>query len=239
MPIVYEANKPESYFWIMIKKILLRILLALGVFILVLVVNLVIFNIAASKVSEGVLIENRDPDGVALLVIDIQGGTTGAESALKPLVEQSGMLLQSVNSVIEEIHKKEHPIIYIRTEVVNPLLNILNNTMARGTEGAELDPRLEIVPGEVVVKRRGDSFWGTDLDRILADRHISELVIVGLDAQQCVKSTVKAAMNRGYRVVVVEDAVISRDNALKDHALEEFREMGATIMPVKELQELN
>ena len=47
----------------MIKRIILRILLALG---------LVIFNITASKVSEGVLIENCDPERVALLVADAE-----------------------------------------------------------------------------------------------------------------------------------------------------------------------
>jgi len=219
----------------MIKKILLRILMALGVFILVLVMNLVIFNITASKVTVGVPIENRDPDGVALLVIDIQGGTTGSESALKSLVEQSEKLIERVNSVIEEMHAKAQPIIYVRTEVVNPLLNILNNTMARGTKGAEMDPRLVRLPGDVVVKRRSDPFSGTDLDQILSDHHISELVIVGLDAKQCVRSTVLAALNRGYRVAVPEDAVISKTNEMKNQAIEEFKEMGVTILSEKEL----
>lgn len=223
----------------MLKKILLRVLLALGVFILVVVLNLVIFNITASKVSEGVPIENRYPDGVALMVIDIQGGTTGSESALKPLVEQSEMLIERVNSVIEEMHERSQPIIYVRTEVVNPLLNILNNTMARGTKGAELDPRLLRLPGEEVVKRRGDPFIGTDLDQILADQHISELVLVGLDAQQCVRSAVLAALNRGYRVTVIEDGVISKSDEMKTQALEEFRERGVNVLPEKEQLELH
>lgn len=223
----------------MIKKILLRVLLALGVFILVVVLNLVIFNISASKVSEGVPIENRDPDGVALMVIDIQGGTTGSESALKSLVEQSDMLIEHVNNIIEEMHTRDQPIIYVRTEVVNPLLNILNNTMAKGTRGAELDPRMVRLPGEEVVKRRGDPFIGTDLDEILADKHISELVLVGLDAQQCVRSAVLAALNRGYRVTVIEDAVISKTNEMKNLALEEFREIGVNVLPGKEQLELH
>lgn len=218
----------------MIKRILFRVLLALGVFILVVVLNLVIFNITASKVSEGVPIENRDPDGVALMVIDIQGGTTGSESALKTLVEQSDMLIENVNSIIDEMHARNQPIIYVRTEVANPLLNILNNTMAKGTKGAELDPRMVRRPGEEVVKRRGDPFIGTDLEEILADQHISELVLVGLDAQQCVRSAVLAARNRGYRVTVIEDAVISKTDEMKNLAIEEFREIGVNILPGKE-----
>lgn len=173
------------------------------------------------------------------MVIDIQGGTTGSESALKSLVEQSDMLIEHVNNIIEEMHTRDQPIIYVRTEVVNPLLNILNNTMAKGTRGAELDPRMVRLPGEEVVKRRGDPFIGTDLDEILADKHISELVLVGLDAQQCVRSAVLAALNRGYRVTVIEDAVISKTNEMKNLALEEFREIGVNVLPGKEQLELH
>ncbi len=37
-------------------------------------------------------------------------------------------------------------VIYIKSEVVNPLINILNNSMARGSVGAELDKRLMVKP---------------------------------------------------------------------------------------------
>jgi nicotinamidase-related amidase len=114
--------------------------------------------------------------------------------------------------------------------VVNPLLNILNNTMARGTEGAELDPRLVIQPGEVVVKRKNDSFKDTNLDQILTEHEIGKLVLVGLDASACVKSTVLAAHNRGYRISVVEEAVISSKEEDKTEAIKEFRDMGVEIV---------
>ena len=214
----------------MIKRILLRILLVLGLIIAVLAVNLVIFNITASKVSEGEPIQNRDPDKVALLVIDIQEGTTGGSSALKALVAQSEELISHTNRVIEEAGNRGQLIVYIRTEVVNPLLNVLNNTMARGTEGAELDHRLLTGEGPVVVKRKNDSFLGTELDQILAEHRISRLEVVGLDAAQCVRSTILAAQNRGYHISVVDDAVISKTEELKTQAINEFREMGVEIL---------
>jgi len=214
----------------MIKRIILRVLLVLGLIIAVLAVNLILFNITASKVSEGEPIENRDPDQVALLVIDIQEGTTGGSSALKSLVAQSEELISQTNRVIGEAAGKGQLIVYIRTEVVNPLLNVLNSTMARGTEGAELDHRLLIKDGPVVVKRKNDSFLGTELDRILTEHRISRLVVVGLDASQCVRTTVVAAHNRGYHVSLVQEAVISKEAELKDQAFNEFREMGVEIL---------
>jgi hypothetical protein len=73
----------------MIKRILLRVLLAFGIFVVILIANYVVFGITASKVSEGVPIENRDPERVALLVIDIQEGTTGSTSITEGYIRQS------------------------------------------------------------------------------------------------------------------------------------------------------
>jgi nicotinamidase/pyrazinamidase len=214
----------------MAKRIILRILMLLGLVVVVLVVNLVIVNILASKVSEGTPIVDTDPENMALLVIDIQGGTTGNTSAINKLKEQSEQFIPRVNAVIEDFHNRGQLIVYIRTEVVNPLLNVLNNTMARGSEGAELDPRLLMEPGPVVVKRRGDSFIGTDLDLILTDHHIGTIVLTGLDATQCVKSTAQACINRGYHVVIVDSAVISKTETLKAEAMDDFREMGIEVL---------
>jgi len=214
----------------MAKRIILRVLLLLGLVVAVLAVNLLIFNIAASKISEGTPVTDADPENTALLVIDIQGGTTGNPSAIEGLKEQSEQFIRRVNAVVEDFHKRDQLIVYIRTEVVNPLLNVLNNTMARGSEGAELDPRLLIEPGPVIVKRRKDSFLGTNLDQILTDHHIGQVVLVGLDAGQCVKSTAQASINRGYQVVIVDSAVIAKTEALKAEAMDDFREMGVEIL---------
>jgi nicotinamidase-related amidase len=214
----------------MVKKIIYRILLAIALFIAILAGNLAIFNITATRISEGTPIEDPDSQNTALLVIDIQEGTTGSVSGLKEHKEQAEMLIARVNTLTEEMHARDQLIVYVSTEVVNPLINILNNTMARGSEGAELDSRLVIHPGAVVVKRKNDPFMGTDLDQILADHQIARLVVVGLDAAQCVKSTVLAAHNRGYGISVVEEAVISDKAELKEEAIQEFRTLGVEIV---------
>jgi hypothetical protein len=75
----------------MVKKIFFRILLALGLVIAILAGNLAVFNIIATRISDGTPIVNPPPPNTALLVIDIQGGTTGSVSAMKSLKEQSGI----------------------------------------------------------------------------------------------------------------------------------------------------
>jgi nicotinamidase/pyrazinamidase len=216
----------------MVKKIVLRILLVLGLVIAVLAGNLLLFNITSTRISEGTPIADPPPPNTALLVIDIQGGTTGGTSALTALKEQSEELIRRVNAIAGDMSARDCLIVYVRTEVVNPLLNVLNNTMARGTEGAELDPRLVIQPSEVVVKRKGDSFMGTGLDQILEEHQVGKLVLVGLDAAGCVRSTALAALNRGYQISLIEDAVIASKEEEKKEALGELSALGVEIISV-------
>ena len=214
----------------MVKKIVVRILLVLGLVIVVLAGNLALFTFTATRISEGTPIPDPPPPNTALIVIDIQGGTTGSASALTALKEQSEELIKRVNGIAEDMAARDHLIIYVRTEVVNPLLNVLNNTMARGTEGAELDPRLVIQASEVVVKRKGDSFMGTGLDQILEEHQVGKLVLVGLDAAGCVRSTALAALNRGYQISLVEDAVIASKEEEKSEAMKELSALGVEIL---------
>lgn len=213
----------------MIKRIALRLLLFFGIFVAILIVNLVVFNRVASKVTEGVPIEDRDPYRVALLLIDIQEGTTGEASATKNYIRQSESLIASVNSLVNTAKENAWTIIWVRSEVVNPLLNILNNTLAKGSLGAELDRRLDNSAGQVVVKRRNDSFLNTPLDAILEEKGIGHLVIAGLDAEHCVLTAIQAATNRGYQLTVYEETVIAEEEALMPEMLKAYQDLGVEI----------
>lgn len=211
-------------------KFLLRLLLAILLIIALLAGNLALFNVTAAKVTEGVPIENSDPESVALLVIDILEGTTGPISTTESYQEQSELFIRNVNHVIENAQSNGHTLIYIKSEVVNPLINVLNNSMARGSEGAELDKRLVIKPGHVLTKRKNDPFTNPELDRILTENRVGKLTLVGLDAAHCVKSTVQAALNRGYSISIVDDAVIGVTEVEKNDALDEFRKLGVEVI---------
>ena len=57
--------------------------------------------------------------------------------------------------------------------------------------------------------------------------------MVGLDAAHCVTSTVQAALNRGYGISVVDEAVIGETEVQKNEALDEFRKLGVEIVSMK------
>lgn len=212
------------------KKILLRILLALGVFILIIVVNYFAVSLLSSKITEGEPISSSGSEKTALLIIDIQEGITGEICTIDDYRKQSEELIGNVNRIVEEAQEKDWTVVYVLSEVANPLINLINNSMAKGTEGAELDHRMLVVSDLIVAKRRSDSFNKTNLDQILTDRQIENLVIVGLDAEKCVLSSIKAALNRGYKVSVFADGVIAGEEAVKIRMLDTYREMGVEVL---------
>jgi nicotinamidase-related amidase len=82
-----------------------------------------------------------------------------------------------------------------------------------GTPGAEWQPELAPLPGEVVAtEHRGHSgFAGTDLDQQLRRRGVEHVVLAGLTAPGCVEGTGRAAMELGYAVTLVKDATAAFD----------------------------
>jgi nicotinamidase-related amidase len=78
---------------------------------------------------------------------------------------------------------------------------------------AELGPR----EGDIVVtKRQWGAFYGTDLDLQLRRRGITTVVLGGIATNYGVESTARDGYERGYELVLVEDAMSARSAA--DHA---------------------
>jgi nicotinamidase-related amidase len=63
----------------------------------------------------------------------------------------------------------------------------------------------------VVVKRLPNAFAGTGLDDLLRKTGRSSLVVAGFATHMCISATVRAALDHGYRTVVVADACATRD----------------------------
>ncbi len=75
-------------------------------------------------------------------------------------------------------------------------------------EFAELEPKA----GEKVIgKEQPGSFTGTELDEYIKSTGRSKLVLTGYMAHVCVSTTARQAAERGYDVLIAEDAVGDRD----------------------------
>ncbi len=82
------------------------------------------------------------------------------------------------------------------------------------TDGAQLHPALEQGRLDVIVDK-GQSpgtdgysgFEGTDLESLLRDRGITQVTVVGLATDYCVKNTALDALRAGFQVTVDSSAV--------------------------------
>lgn len=77
-----------------------------------------------------------------------------------------------------------------------------------GTFGWNFVDGLEPCANDTVIeKTRPDAFLNTHLERVLKARGIETVVILGVNTEGCVESTVRSASYRDYYTVVVEDAL--------------------------------
>jgi len=213
-----------------VKKFLFIIGGAVLTAILVLVIIVMQFIKATEIVSEGNPIPNYSEENMALMVVDVQECTTGKYSTDHTYQNQSSGLFYRVNALIDTAKIRNIPIIYIKNETSHPVINFIDNSMAEGSPGAALDHRMTIASNNIFAKDKQDAFCNPVLDEFLLREKISKIYITGLDAAHCVKSTVQAALNRKYEVVLIEDAIISESNVLKKEAIDEMKSMGANVI---------
>jgi len=94
-----------------------------------------------------------------------------------------------------------------------------------GREMVELVPDLArfVPPAEVLDKRTYSPWLDPALDASLARRRADALVVTGGETDVCVLATVLGAVDRGYRVILVEDALCSVSDETHDAVLALYR----------------
>ncbi|MBN2012371.1 cysteine hydrolase [candidate division KSB1 bacterium] len=217
------------------KKIIIRMLLIVVLLVVAIFVYGLILVKQAAVISEGALIPNYENPEAALLVIDIQEGTSGRSSMIEGLIEQSDSLIRTVNHVIDIADSNGMPVIYITQENENWLVNLASGkTMAKGSPGADIDRRVNVVSDNRFSKTKQDAFSNPNLEKFLRDYQVAALFITGLDAAYCVNSTSFAALNRGYKVNIIQDAIIASEAEIKNQKIAEFKKAGMNIISSKE-----
>lgn len=213
------------------KRSILKILISLGILIALLVLYMGYLFMNSSTISSGEPIAEYDQPTSALVVIDIQEGTTGEKSITDGYIQQADSFIQSVNDVIEWADSSTMPVAYIYHETTNWLLNLATkNALAQGSPGAKIDQRINIISDNLFSKHKMDAFSNPALDEFLINHKVKTLYVVGLDAAYCVNKTVFAAKNRGYQIFIIEDAVISDKPSKKQEMIEKFQSEGMQII---------
>ena len=104
---------------------------------------------------------------------------------IKPVINEvftrkADDLIQRINKITEKSVENGIPVIYIRSEISNPLINLINSSASVGSLGSQLDARLKTVSDFIIPKEKQDAFSNPKLDSILIQNEISSLFVVGL-----------------------------------------------------------
>jgi nicotinamidase-related amidase len=101
-----------------------------------------------------------------------------------------------------------------------PLFADAPDRSVEGTWESEFYEPVRPLPGEIVVyKRSVSALAGTELDRLFRLRDINTLVLTGVATHFAVEGTAREAVDRGYRVVVLEDCCASRVKNVHDFSI--------------------
>ena len=93
----------------------------------------------------------------------------------------------------------------------------LGRYLIRGEYGHDFIDDLRPDAGEWIIDKPGfGAFYATDLDLRLRAKGITHLIIGGVTTQCCVQSTLREAVDRGYRCLTLADGCASFDMALQD-----------------------
>jgi nicotinamidase-related amidase len=193
-----------------------------------------------------------DPDHIALICIDMQRDfceVGGFASALGMDVALLRPCIPVIASLQAAFRKAQLPIIHTKEchtpdlsncptakrQRGNPPLKIgMEGKMGRilidGQFGSNFIDELEPQPYELVIPKPGkDAFYSTVLEDYMRIRGITQLIITGCTTEVCVQTTMRAANDRGYDCVLVEDGTGSYFPKFKESVLEQVVSQGGII----------
>jgi maleamate amidohydrolase len=96
--------------------------------------------------------------------------------------------------------------------------------LAAGSRWVAIDVRVAPQPGEpVLTKLFASAFFGTSLAPLLVAAGCDEVVLAGASTSGCVRATAVDAVQHGFRVSVVRDAVADRSPSSHEVALSDIQ----------------
>ena len=144
----------------------------------------------------------HDRPNAALLVIDVQNGVVANAH------NREGVIA-NINSLVDRARAEDVPVVWVQH---------FDDNLPRDSQSWEYVPELVRRDSEPLVhKSYCDSFEGTELEGLLAERGVGRLVVTGAQTDACIRSTIHGAFARGYDVTLVGDA----------HTTEDLTEYGA------------
>ena len=132
-----------------------------------------------------------DPKTTALLLLDFNKQTCNAERRPQCITS-----IPLVKKLLVETRAKGGAVIY---------------SLSSGAATTDIAADLAPAPGDPVVSSGPDKFLGTDLVKILSERKIETVIVVGTPANGAVLYTASGAALRGMHVILPVDGISAED----------------------------
>ena len=140
-----------------------------------------------------------DPKTTALLVLDFVKQTCNTER--RPRCLDS---VPKVQALLKQARAKGVTVIHSTTTAATP---------------ADIAKELTPLEGEPIVKASADKFFKTDLEKILSEKGIKTVVVVGTAAQGAVLNTASQAAFRGLQVIVPVDGMSAENTYFEQYTI--------------------
>ncbi|HWX76273.1 MAG TPA: cysteine hydrolase [Candidatus Acidoferrales bacterium] len=140
-----------------------------------------------------------DPKITALLVLDFVKQTCNTER--RPRCLDS---VPKVQTLLKQARAKGVTVIHSTTTAATP---------------ADIAKELTPLEGEPIVKASADKFFKTDLEKILSEKGIKTVVVVGTAAQGAVLNTASQAAFRGLQVIIPVDGMSAENTYFEQYTI--------------------
>ena len=133
----------------------------------------------------------------ALMIIDAQQGFLDGEAA----IPNARVVVDCIAALLAAARSAGALIVHLQNDGAPGTID------EPDTIGWFIHSRLTPEPDEMILRKTSDDgFEGTELETILAHKHITRIAVAGLLSEMCVSATVRSALKRGIEVVLVHDA---------------------------------
>jgi nicotinamidase-related amidase len=195
-------------------------------------------KIRDNKMVYNTIEEILDPSHTALVVWDVQHGTT-------KVIFNKEEFSKNLNSVVELARKSNIPIFFTPIQIPSKRFESSAIIYTLGKLGfdrlfeqftaEDRDFTLKPKEDEIVInKHTGSIFIDTGFERMLRNAGIITVVFTGIATEFGVESSARDAFNRGFYSVVVSDCVSSPSKDGHNRSLENMKSL-ITIINSKEL----